>query len=230
MPLFLKTRQVDLVELMDKADCNPKKLKNTYRQFSTINALLSQWKLVYKTILRPLMRETQQVYTLLDIGFGGGDIPVALSGWAKKDGVNLKITAIEMDSRSVDFVQELPENPNIEYRHCNSSDLVRESKLFDFVISNHVIHHLDEVAFEATLKDAKSLAKRMVIFNDIERSDLGYLLFNIFSRPLFRDSFITEDGLTSIKRSYTKKELLKVISSEWKVQRLFPFRLLLIHE
>lgn len=230
MPLFLNTRQVDLIELMDKEDCDPKKLKNTYRQFSTINALLSQWKIVYRTILRPLMLDTQQVYTLLDIGFGGGDIPIALSGWAKKDGLRLKITAIEMDSRSIDFVQELPENPDIKYIHCSSSDLVRESKQFDFVISNHVIHHLDEFAFGAILKDAKTLAKRMVVFNDIERSDLGYLLFNIFSRPLFRHSFITEDGLTSIKRSYTKKELLKVISSEWKVRRLFPFRLLLIYE
>lgn len=230
MPLFLNTRQVDLIELMDKEDCDPRKLENTYQQFSTINALLSQWKQVYRTTIKPLMSDTQQTYTLLDIGFGGGDIPIAFSRWAKKDGINLKITAIETDGRSVDFVQKLPKNPDIEYKCCNSSDLVDEAKQFDFVISNHVIHHLDEIGFEAILKDAKTLAKRLVVFNDIERSDLGYILFNIFSRPLFRDSFITDDGLTSIKRSYTKKELSKVVSSEWKVQRLFPFRLLLIHE
>lgn len=230
MPLFLNTRQVDLIELMDKKDCDPRKLENTYRQFSTINALLSQWKQVYRTTLKPLMSDTDQAYTLLDIGFGGGDIPIAFSRWAKKDGFNLKITAIETDSRSVDFVRKLPKNPDIEYRFCSSSDLADEAKQFDFVISNHVIHHLDEIGFEAILKDAKALAKRLVVFNDIERSDLGYALFNLFSRPLFRNSFITDDGLTSIKRSYTKKELSKVVSSEWKVQRLFPFRLLLTHD
>lgn len=74
---------------------------------------------------------------------------------------------------------------------------------------------------------AEKLSKTAVIFNDIRRSDWAYLLFNILSRPAFRSSFITEDGLTSIKRSYTFDELGELIPPDWKLETLFPFRLLL---
>lgn len=228
MPFFFKNRQTDLEELMDNENCDLVRLENTYRQFSTINLLLSNWKKIYKTYLKPAMIGSEKRYTLLDIGFGGGDIPIAISKWAEGDGINLKITAVETDQRSFDFARKLASN--VEFKYCSSSDLVKEADRFDFVISNHVLHHLNNEDFFSVLNDAKTLSKKTVIFNDIERSDIGYLMFNIFSRPLFWNSFITTDGLTSIKRSYTKRELSEIAPQGWKVKRSFPFRLLLIHE
>lgn len=230
MPFFLSKRQPDLVELMDKDDCDLQKLENTYRQFSLINGLLSNWKRIYKNKLLPLMNDRSRTYTILDIGFGGGDIPIALAKWAKKDGIKIAITAIETDQRAYDFAVSLPKNSTIEFLHCSSSDLVEQRVSFDFVISNHVLHHLDKKSTSQILEEAISLSTSLVIFNDIERSDLGYTLFNIFSRLLFRNSFITADGLTSIKRCYTKFELERITPNNWLVERSFPFRLLLIHE
>lgn len=229
MPFFLSHRQPNLVEFMDKDDCDLIKLENTYRQFSTINGLLSNWKRIYKNRLKPMMKDAGRSYTLLDIGFGGGDIPLAISKWAKKDGIKLQITAIETDSRAFEYAQTLQNDPSISFLNCSSTDLMNDHKLFDFVISNHVLHHLDEESALEILNEAKTLANTLVIFNDIERSDLGYLLFNIFSRPLFWNSFITADGLTSIKRCYTKNELQHLAPNNWQVERSFPFRLLLTY-
>tara|TARA_R110000868_G_scaffold235273_2_gene489015 strand:+ start:335 stop:1039 length:705 start_codon:yes stop_codon:yes gene_type:complete len=227
MPTYLSHRQPDLVELMDGDDCDLIKLENTYRQFSTINSLLSNWKRIYKNKLKPHMIGTCKTFSLLDIGFGGGDIPISISKWARQDGIDLNITAIETDQRAFNFARSLPNDASVTFLNCSSSDLVKENKSFDFVISNHVLHHLDEENTHQILKEAKDLAKRLVIFNDIERSDFGYTLFNIFSRPLFWNSFIAADGLTSIKRCYTKNELTEIAPKGWKVERSFPFRLLL---
>lgn len=230
MPLFLSNRQPDLVELMDRDDCDIERLENTYRQFSVINRMLSNWKRIYKNRLLPMMPDLTKTYTLLDIGFGGGDIPLSISKWAKKDGIKLEITAIETDKRAFDYAQSLPEDPAVTFLNCSSTDLVKENKEFDFVISNHVIHHLDEENLQTILSESKELATSLVIFNDIERSDLGYTLFNIFSRVLFWNSFITTDGLTSIKRCYTKNELGKSAPEGWNIERSIPFRLLLTHQ
>ena len=227
MPFFLKNRRTDLVELMDRDDCDQHKLENTYRQFYRINGILSQWRRIYTTQLRPLMQDRNREFTLLDIGFGGGDIPFSLAKWAQNDGLNLKITAIELDERALDFVSDLEPHPKIEFKHCSSTQLVLENRTFDFVISNHVLHHLDTDTFSKFLDEAISLAGKKVIFNDIERSDVGYVLFNLFSRLLFRNSFITQDGLTSVKRSFTFSELKHVIPEKWNTDRLFPFRLIL---
>ena len=44
MPAFiLSDRRVDLSELMDDSDCDLNMLRETYRQFSTVNGLLTGW-------------------------------------------------------------------------------------------------------------------------------------------------------------------------------------------
>lgn len=229
MPLFLSSRNTAAKERMDDPDCSREELENTYRQFSTINSLISQWKKIYDHYLRPLLQNNSQG-SLLDIGFGGGDIPVKLAQWANDDHFNLKVTAIDSDKRAIQFVQKLQTPQNIEFVNCSSSELCNTGRTFDFVISNHLLHHLGKQEFTDTLSDARNLSNQKVIFNDLRRSDLAYLFFNVLSRPVFRSSFITQDGLTSIKRSYTKAELIQRVPPGWHVQKLFPFRLLLTYD
>jgi len=229
MPFFLANRQPALIEHMDRPACNTVLLENTYQQFVLINRLLSQWRRIYKKEMRPLMKENR-TYSLLDIGFGGGDVPANLVRWAIQDRIKLDITAIDTDPRALKFVQENYPEGLIKWRHISSTDLALKKERYDFVISNHLLHHLQDNQLSKLLKEARELTTLKVLFNDIERSDIGYALFNVFSRILFRRSFITDDGLTSIKRSFTRQELIRITPSGWKVETLFPFRLLLKYD
>ncbi|MAL18484.1 MAG: hypothetical protein CL670_03420 [Balneola sp.] len=229
MATFLSQRQPDLVEQMDRENCNRILLKNTYEQFPLINTLLSKWKKVYKKELLPEMSENR-IYSLLDIGFGGGDIPIKLAQWAKKDGIQLNITAIDTDIRAFNFVREIYPEGLVNWKHCSSTDLVLNKEKYDFVISNHVLHHLSENQIPTLLKESRKLATKKIIFSDIERSAIGYGLFKVITPFIFKSSFITEDGLTSIKKSFTYRELLKRAPQGWKVKQMFPFRLLLTYE
>ncbi len=227
MPLFLKHRQQHLVELMDNPDSDVELLERTYHHFRTINRLLSKWKSIYRKEIRPVLKQQNGSATLLDIGFGGGDIPALLSSLANSDGFRLKITAIETDKRSLNYVKKKKNLEHIMYRHASSSELLEESTRFDFVISNHLLHHLDESEFLKLCSESSQLASQKVIFNDIERSDIGYLSFFILSQLFFRNSFVWYDGLVSIKRSFTFAELKNAAPAGWQVSRLFPFRLIL---
>ncbi len=212
---------------MDRNDCDLDKLNNTYSQFKTINRLLSGWKKIYRDHLRPELKKGTS-YTLLDIGFGGGDVPVMLKQLADKDGFDLQITAIETDIRAVEYVERNLDGNAIAFKHCSTTDLVTKGFKFDFVISNHLIHHLDASSLTDILLEAEQLARRKVIFNDIERSDVGYVLFRMITPLLFHDSFVSYDGSISIRKSYTGEELDRSTPDRWMVKRLFPFRLLLI--
>ncbi|MDR8394111.1 methyltransferase domain-containing protein [Aliifodinibius sp. S!AR15-10] len=227
MPLFLTERATDIRERMDDPDCDRKELFNTYRQFSVINALISQWGSVYKQYIRPFALANERTCSILDIGFGGGDIPIKLAQWCREDGITPVITAIETDKRAFEFIQDVKCPDCVSFRLASSTEMVQQSRKFDFVISNHLLHHLEDVTFYSLLEEAESLSSHYVLFNDIERSDVGYLLFNLLSRPIFRSSFITEDGLTSIKRSYTRRELQRKVPDGWQVTPIFPYRLLL---
>ncbi|MDX1638640.1 MAG: methyltransferase domain-containing protein [Balneolaceae bacterium] len=230
MPLFLTRRDTNASERMDDPDCDRDELYNTYRQFRVVNSLISQWHAIYKKHIREYARTRQQACRILDIGFGGGDIPLKLAEWCASDGITPRITAIETDERAVKYVQRLDSPQSVDFEHISSTEILKRGNRYDFVISNHLLHHLEEDQLAKLLNEAQTLSNHKVLFNDIERSDIGYVLFNLLSRPIFRSSFITDDGLTSIRRSYTRSELQEAVPDNWRVRRIFPYRLLLIYE
>lgn len=223
-------RNSALVEWMDKPDCDPDLLVNTYRQFTMINKLLSGWGGIYRKIIRPLLLSCSTTPSILDIGCGGGDILRYLKQRCEADGIEARFTGIDPDSRSMDYLSGLPPDPAIHYRNITSSELLSEGSKFDLVLSNHLMHHLTDTGLLQLLKESDLLSKKMVLFSDIERNRMGYSLFRMFAPLLFRNSYIVEDGLISIKKSYKKKELSSLIPDEFGVERKFPFRILLIKD
>jgi len=228
MPIYLSVRDTDSEERMDNPDCDRVQLYNTYKNFEIVNGLISRWHRIYKSYILPDAQKIRSSpVTILDIGFGGGDIPLKLAQWASEDGIPVHITAIDTDTRALDFVHERKSHDHVTFRKSSSSDLVEQREKFHYVISNHLLHHLDDAQFTQLTAEAEQLSTRKVLFNDIERSDVAYLFFNLTFRPFFRNSFITHDGLLSIRRSYTYDELYDKKPVNWNLKRLFPYRLLL---
>jgi 2-polyprenyl-3-methyl-5-hydroxy-6-metoxy-1,4-benzoquinol methylase len=230
MPKFFKYRNPDLVEWMDRPDCDRDLLFNTYQQFSRINRLLSGWKSIYKTYLHPVIKKKNGKASILDIGCGGGDVLRLLQTYCREDGFDVRFTGIDPDLRSLEYLSGLEWPENVQFEPLYSHHLVKQNRQFDIVISNHVMHHLKEKELTAVCADAEKLAGQLVIFSDIERSDIGYAMFSTIAPLLFRNSYIVQDGLISIKRSFRKKELDNLLSDRWVVERQFPFRLLAIHQ
>ncbi len=230
MPLLLTRREPGLRERMEDPRADPVLLARTYSQLARINALFAQWRRTWSRYLRPRLTDPDRVYTLLDVGFGGGDIPAALVGWARQDGRRLQVTAIDRDPRALEYARALPPDPDLTFELASTRDLVAAGRRFDFVISNHVLHHLRPEELQALLADAEELTRGLVLFSDIERSPVALLSFALSTWPFFRRSFTVHDGLVSIRRSYTAAELRRAVPQGWQVARMFPYRLLLLRE
>ncbi|MFW7414871.1 class I SAM-dependent methyltransferase [Demequina sp. SO4-18] len=213
---------------MDAPDCDPHRLERTYRQFTTVNRLVSGWRRLYRERIRPRLSPDVPT-TMLDIGFGGGDIPRSLARWAARDGLALALTAIDPDERAILHVRGLPAS-DVRFEQATSADLVARGDRFDIVISNHLLHHLDERELDSLLADSLALSRHLVIHNDLSRRHLGYRLYAAATAPLARGSFVHQDGLLSIRRSYRPAELRAQVPPGWQVAPAFPQRLLLTHD
>ena len=222
----LHARARDAVEIMDSALCDPTMLTRTYRDFRVVNAVVSGWRGIYRRSIRPALSTTTET-TLLDVGSGGGDVSRALARWAVRDGLRLTVTGIDPDARAHVFATGQPAMAGLSFRRALSSDLVAEGARFDFVISNHVLHHLSGAELAGLLADSRNLAHRRVLHADLERSTFAYLGFAFATWPFFRHSYIRPDGLTSIRRSYTATELRAAVPAGWTVSRGLPSRLVL---
>ena len=223
-------RASDLRERMDDPDCDPGLLRNTYRQFDRLNRLLPGWHGIYRSLIRPRLTDSRRRYRVLDIGCGGGGLLRDLYKWAGRDGYKLSLLGIDEDPRAIAFAAMGSWPEEISFVHTGSESLAQSGESFDIVVCNHVLHHIPEKKVSSFLNDPESLAQSIAVISDPIRSRCGYALFGCAASILFRRSFIREDGLLSIRRSYTLAELRDTVSSAWRVRPLPPFRALLLCE
>ena len=226
----LRSRDADVVELMDDPECDVELLERTYERFRLVNMIVSNQRAVYRRWIRPCLSATE-TRRVLDVGTGGADLPRALLRWARADGLRLEVTAIDPDSRALDWVLRQPPERGLVLRRVTSHELADAGERFAVVTSNHVLHHLDGREFGALLADSERLGAGggIAVHGDLERSRLGYAAFAVgtlpFERNLLAGSYIRADGLTSIRRSHTATELAAVLPPGWQVRRGFPSRL-----
>jgi 2-polyprenyl-3-methyl-5-hydroxy-6-metoxy-1,4-benzoquinol methylase len=224
----LGRRATGLTELMDDPDCDPDALTRTYARFALVNRVVAGWRAIYRSRIRPGL-SADRTTTLLDIGTGGGDIPLALARWARRDGLALRITGIDPDPRAIAYTSALPADPDVEFLAASSSDLVGDGRRFDLVTSNHVLHHLDDAGLDALLADSAALAPR-VLHGDIARGRVAYSVYGPLSKLVARGSFVHVDGLRSIRRSWTPVELALRVPAGWRVEGALPSRVLIVRD
>lgn len=223
---MLSERASWLRERMDDPDCDPLQLRNTYRSLVRVNALVTGWRRVFGRHIAPRLPSTA---TLLDVGCGGGDVALRLHRWSARAGWELSITAIDPDPRAIAFATAETAHPGVAFRRANAEELLAAGERFDLVVSNHVLHHLSNEELMPFLDTTAALARGAVVHNDLSRHPLAFAAFSL-TRPFFTGSFITEDGLRSIRRAYTAAELRRLAPAGWRVETLAPFRNLLVLE
>ncbi|MCK2037202.1 methyltransferase domain-containing protein [Microbacterium sp. SSW1-49] len=225
----LSTRAVDARELMDAPDADERMLGRTYDRFRIVNALVSRPGGVYRRDVRPRARHGR--VRILDVGAGGGDLCRDLARRLHRDGLSADITALDADERAIRWASDHDGGAGIRYRCAFSHELVAEGAQFDVVLSNHVLHHLSDAELPRMLQDTRALVgdTGVVVHHDIARADAAYALYRAgtapFSGTVLAGTFIREDGLISIRRSYTAQELAAVVPQGWTVRTRMPFRL-----
>lgn len=225
----LAERDRDVREQMDDPDCDEATLRRTYAQFRVVNAAVSGWCSTYRRHVRPVLRRGR-LSTVLDLGSGGGDLARALARWAARDGLAVRVTGADPDGRAHAWATGRRGATDVTFRQALGRDLVAEGAVFDVVVSNHVLHHLDDDQIQDFLAASRRLARLRVVHSDIVRSRAAYALFSLGTLPFFPGSFIRQDGLVSIRRSYTPEELAVLVPSGWRVERQRPWRNLLLHD
>ncbi|MBN7792132.1 methyltransferase domain-containing protein [Microbacterium esteraromaticum] len=235
MAVDLRVRAVDAREQMDAADADPRMLARTYARFAAVNAVVSDPRGLYRRLVRPRARGGAfgGALRVLDIGCGGGDLALALARRLRRDGHPAQVTGIDIDPRAVEWSTRADPEGLVQWRCTSSADLVDAGEQYDIVLSNHVLHHLTESGLHALLAESRRLVRTggVAEHSDIARSRTAYALFAAATWPVagnvLAGSYIRADGLTSIRRSYTRAELAARVPPGWHVEKRMPARLLL---
>jgi 2-polyprenyl-3-methyl-5-hydroxy-6-metoxy-1,4-benzoquinol methylase len=225
----LTRRDTDLTELMDDPECDAVRLRRTLQRFETVNRLVSGWNRVYDSYIRAVLASSPGPMRILDIGCGSGDVLRGLVRRARRDGFEVTGVGIDPDHRSLAVAKNARTMPGVAYRQAFSKDLVRDGESYDIVISNHLLHHLSAEQFHELIADSESLSSRLCVHSDIARGRVAYAAYAVGITPLAPGTFLRTDGLRSIRRSYTRDELLGRLPRGWTAERSSVFRVLALH-
>jgi len=231
----LRLRNTTDKEKLEHPDADMQQLLRTSRQFKLINFLFSgSRRLLREHIFTLMEQEPDRTYTLLDVGAGSCDIVLWAAREARKRGLQMNITALDNDKRILPIASQAIRNyPEIRVVEGNAMDLSRLGP-FDFVFSNHLLHHLSWDEIRIFLESIIPLTQITFLMNDLKRSNWAYLGFTIFSALMTCRSFHFYDGRLSIRRAFLPEELRDFIRNNFPdraihVIKTYPSRVALLY-
>lgn len=208
-------RLTDAAELLDGPLDDPAALAGNLRDLSRINRRLGGVDLSAAAI-EALAAHRDEV-TLLDVGTGGADIPVALIGRARERGRRLR--AVGIDSRPEVLAAAVRANPAIattdglELHVGDGLALRYPDRSFDIAHASLVLHHLDSETGIAVLREMGRVARLGVVVNDLNRSRLGWVGAWLIGHLLTGNRLTRHDAPLSVRRAYRATEMASMLRS-----------------
>ena len=195
---------------MDRPDVDPAALRTSLAYIRKVNRRLGG----VDALLRHLKRWSvhwprDRAVTLLDVGTGSGDLPVAARRWAERAGFDLRVTGIDLHEQTLaaarDFVGD---RDGIELLHADATQLMDlfEPASFDYVHAGLFLHHLSELRLMTVLRIMDRLAARGIVWNDLVRTRIGYAAIQLIT--LGKPEIVRHDARVSVLAGFTKAEVL----------------------
>lgn len=214
-------------EQMDAPDLDPAVYERVLHDLARVN----RWTFTAWPALAFLRRAVGPArrFSLLDVGFGDGDILRTIARWAKGSGIEADLVGVDLNERSAAIARaQTPSGLGIDYR---SGDYRDQPEAFDFIISSQVTHHMSNAQLAAFLHFMEAEARRGWLICDLHRHGFAHWGFPILARLLRVHRIVREDGTLSIARSFRPAEWRAILTDaglpldELRIVRRIAFRL-----
>lgn len=206
-------RLTNAVELLDGPLDDPVVLAGNLRDLRRINRWLGGGALSIAAI--EALAAHRAELTLLDVGTGGADIPLALLGWAGRRSRRLSVVGI--DSRPEILAAAVQANPasastdRLELHLGDGRSLPYPDRSFDVAHASLVLHHLGPEAAVELLREMARVARLGVVVNDLHRGMLGWLGAWLLGHLLTGNRYTRHDAPLSVRRAYLLDEMTDLL-------------------
>jgi len=218
-------------EMMDLPGQPRELLEEDLRNLRIINRLLGNYRNVVRGLNRLVGAQKIDRFSLLDVGTGSGDIPAAIARWARRNGVAVRISALEHEPVTV-------AQAALQTRDFSEVTVVRGDGMappfhaasFDFVLASQLLHHFSEEQIIRLLRIWSPLARRAIIVSDLVRHPLAYYGIRLLTRCFTRNAMTRSDAPLSVARAFTLAEwralLREADVGPFQILSAFPFRVM----
>jgi ubiquinone/menaquinone biosynthesis C-methylase UbiE len=198
------------VERLDAPDADPREVEASLDDLARINRLLGGTQLTQRALGRLLSGRAAGPLTLLDAGSGGGDMATALAAWARSQGFEPRVIAVDA-SEAITALAAERVGDGVDPRVGDMLALDLDDGSVDVATCSLVVHHFEPPGALQALRELGRVARIGVVVNDLVRTRLGLLGAHTVIRVLTRNAITRHDAVLSVRRAYTRRELLELV-------------------
>ncbi len=209
----MPSERVDLSRRVDPADLpewmdspwSYEEMRGCHASLERLNALTLASRPTLHWLAK-LVRERRplQPLRILDVGSGGGGMLLHIQRWARRRGVAVELTGIDLNPQAQQIARELsPSNCRIRWI---TGDAYSYKEPVDLVISSLLAHHLSVAEIVHFLGWMETTAKLGWFVNDLCREPTPYRLYNLLTLVVPFHRFVRHDGLVSFRRSFREDD------------------------
>jgi 2-polyprenyl-3-methyl-5-hydroxy-6-metoxy-1,4-benzoquinol methylase len=207
----LRASPRELPERMD-GDCSYDDFRGCLRSLEQVN----RWLLGYRPTmawLKRLQRGLRDSVHIVDVGSGGGDLLRQIAGWARRRGIAVQLTGIDLNPYAARAAAEsTPKELRIEWV-TGDALVYRPEKPVDIVVSSLMAHHLEDEEIIALLRWMEATAQRGWFINDLERSPWSCRMFGWMGGMVEWHRFVRHDGPVSFRRAFREQDWVRLLAS-----------------
>lgn len=175
------------------------------------------------------MKHGPEVPTILDVGFGAGDMLRSIAAMLRNQGRQARLIGIDLNPRSAPAAASMTSpGMEIEWRTGDAFALSAHD-MPDLVISSLVTHHMSDPEIVGFLRWMEATARRGWFVNDLHRHPVAWHGFRTMAAVAHWHRFVRHDGPLSVARSFRRADWERYLAqagvgTDAKIRWRFPFR------
>jgi len=189
-------------ELMDEPVDDVDELAGNLRDIAFANRRLGG--------VAPVLRALRALgaRSVLDVGSGLADIPLAVARDARERGTQIHLTCLDHSEQMLALARErCDHHPDLTFVRAEGTQLPFGAGSFDVVLCTLALHHFDGTAAHALLRELRRVARVTPLVCDLRRSPVALAATWLWSRTS-RNRLTRHDAPLSVRRAYTPGEAL----------------------
>jgi 2-polyprenyl-3-methyl-5-hydroxy-6-metoxy-1,4-benzoquinol methylase len=205
------TRRSYEKELLDGDDIPFEEIALNMRELETINRWLGGHRLTVRG-MRTLARGIRSLH-VCEIGCGGGDNLKAVAEWAQREGIDVRLTGIDIKDTCIGFARKRSDLGAPAQWICSDYRHARPEGRPDVVFCSLFCHHFDEPSIVEIMDWMHANSRLGYFINDLQRDRMAYAGIRVLTGLFSRSRLVRHDAPLSVRRGFNRSDLEGLVAT-----------------